>query len=64
MIDAKLVDSEPATPRSTPESSDVDDDDEDDDEGMTEIRFAPDDKAKLQEMFGEVGVNCCKTKFI
>ena len=36
MIDTKLVESEPATPRSTPETSD----DEDEDEGgMTEIRY-------------------------
>merc|ERR1719468_1456224 len=49
MIDAKLVDSEPSTPRSTPEGSD---DDEDDGEGgMTEVRFAPDDKSKIQAMF-------------
>ena len=34
--------------RSTPETSDSEDDDG---EGMTEIRFAPEDKTKLQEMF-------------
>lgn len=50
MIDAKLVDSEPSTPRSTPETSDDDDDDEEGG-GMTEIRFSPDDKSKLQPMF-------------
>lgn len=49
MIDAKLVDSEPSTPRSTPETSD--DEDEDGEGGMTEIRFSPDDKSKLQSMF-------------
>ena len=34
--------------RSTPETSD---EDEDNSEGMTEIRFVPEDKSKLQEMF-------------
>ena len=38
MIDVKLVESAPPTPRSTPETSDSD---EDDGEGMTEIRFVP-----------------------
>merc|ERR1712008_616911 len=38
MIDAKLVDSVPGTPASTPETSD-DDDEADDGEGMTEIRL-------------------------
>merc|ERR1712122_419600 len=49
MIDVKLVDSEPSTPRSTPETSD--DEDQESGEGMTEVRFVPDDKSKLQEMF-------------
>merc|ERR1712051_86443 len=53
MIDAKLVDSVPGTPASTPETSD-DDDEADDGEGMTEIRFAPDDKATLQVMFSSM----------
>merc|ERR1712203_120518 len=48
MIDTKLVDSEPSTPVSTPETSD---DEPDDGEGMTEVRFAPDEKANLQVMF-------------
>jgi nucleotide-sensitive chloride channel 1A len=55
MIDVRLVDSDGTpTPSSTPESSDADDDDDDDDdsgEGMTEIRFIPDDKSKLHDMF-------------
>ena len=46
MIDVKLVESAPPTPRSTPETSDSDEGD--DGEGMTEIRFVPDDKSKLQ----------------
>merc|ERR1712008_126299 len=53
MIDAKLVDSVPGTPASTPETSD-DDDEADDGEGMTEIRFAPDGKATLQVMFSSM----------
>jgi len=57
MIDAKLVDSEPTTPTSTPETSD--DDENDDGEGMTEIRFAPDDKANLQVMF--TSMSHCQT---
>ena len=36
-----------------PETSD-DDDEADDGEGMTEIRFAPDDKATLQVMFSSM----------
>ncbi len=52
MIDTKLVDSEPPTPRSTPETSDDDDDDDaSSGQGMTEIRFVPDDKPKLEAMF-------------
>ena len=35
--------------RSTPETSD--DEDQESGEGMTEVRFVPDDKSKLQEMF-------------
>ena len=53
MIDVQLVDSDGMpTPSSTPESSDADDDEEDvDDEGITEIRFVPDDKTQLDVMF-------------
>merc|ERR1711874_723159 len=51
MIDTKLVDSEPSTPVSTPETSD---DEPDDGEGMTEVRFAPDEKANLQVMFSSM----------
>jgi phenylpropionate dioxygenase-like ring-hydroxylating dioxygenase large terminal subunit len=56
MIDVKLVDSEPGTPRSTPETSDDDDDADDDTSGggMTEVRFVPDDKSKLQIMFNSM----------
>lgn len=50
MIDVKLVDSEPGTPTSTPETSD-DEDEANDGEGMTEVRFVPEDKSKLQDMF-------------
>ena len=35
--------------RSTPETSD--DEEQEDGEGMTEIRFIPEDKSKLQQMF-------------
>merc|ERR1712223_742169 len=51
MIDVKLVESAPPTPRSTPEASDSSEDEINDGEGMTEVRFVPDDKSKLQEMF-------------
>merc|ERR1711936_321507 len=51
MIDVKLVESAPPTPRSTPEGSDDSGDEINDGEGMTEVRFVPDDKSKLQEMF-------------
>jgi len=53
MIDKKLVDSDGMpTPTSTPESSDVDDEDEaDDGEDMTEIRFVPENKDCLQDLF-------------
>merc|ERR1712227_320191 len=51
MIDTKLVDSEPSTPVSTPETSD---DEADDGGGMTEVRFAPDEKANLQVMFSSM----------
>jgi len=53
MIDVQLVDSDGMpTQSSTPESSDADDDEEDvDDEGITEIRFVPDDKTQLDVMF-------------
>jgi len=54
MIDKKLTDSEGMpTPTSTPESSDLDDDSESDDEAsdMTEIRFVPENKACLQDLF-------------
>jgi len=51
MIDTKLVDSEPSTPVSTPETSD---DEPDDGEGMTEVRFAPDAKENLQIMFSSM----------
>ena len=52
MIDVRLVDSDGTpTPSSTPESSDAEDDDEEEDEGMTEVRYVPDDKTKLDDMF-------------
>jgi len=54
MIDKKLTDSEGMpTPNSTPESSDVDDDDDGDSTSgdMTEIRFVPENKACLQDLF-------------
>jgi len=52
MIDKKLCDSEGMpTPTSTPESSDVDDDDSDDGSDMTEIRFVPENKGSLQDLF-------------
>ena len=57
MIDVRLLD-ETGTPMSTPTSSDAgsDSEQEDSDGGMTEIRFVPDDKTKLDEMFAQV--NC------
>ena len=54
MIDKKLTDSEGMpTPTSTPESSDIDDDSESDGDAsdMTEIRFVPENKACLQDLF-------------
>ena len=54
MIDVRLVDSDGTpTPSSTPESSDAEEEDDDADsgEGMTEIRYIPDDKSKLEDMF-------------
>ncbi len=54
MIDVRLVDSDGTpTPSSTPESSDAEEEDDDADsgQGMTEIRYVPDDKSKLEEMF-------------
>ena len=41
MIDVRLVNSEPPTPSSTPESSDADDDEDDGEsgDGVTEIRY-------------------------
>ena len=55
MIDVRLVNSDGTpTPSSTSDSSDADDDEDDDDdsgEGMTEIRYVPDDKSKLHDMF-------------
>ena len=52
MIDKKLVESDGIpTPTSTPESSDVDESSEDDEEGMTEIRFVPENKGCLQDLF-------------
>lgn len=55
MIDVRLLD-ETGTPMSTPTSSDAgsDSEQEDSDGGMTEIRFVPDDKTKLDEMFAQV----------
>jgi len=52
MIDVRLVD-EMGTPMSTPTSSDADDsgNEDDSDGGMTEIRFVPDDRGKLDTMF-------------
>jgi hypothetical protein len=53
MIDVRLVNpSEPSTPSSASEASDADEDDDDEEEeGITEIRYVPDDKSKLGEMF-------------
>ena len=51
MIDVRLVDPEKLpTPTSTPETSE-DESDDPDDPGMTEIRYVPDNSAKLQDMF-------------
>ena len=51
MIDVRLVDHEKTpTPTSTPETSE-DESDDPDDPGMTEIRFVPDNSAKLQDIF-------------
>ena len=51
MIDVRLVDPEKSpTPTSTPETSE-DESDDPDDPGMTEIRFVPDNSAKLQDIF-------------
>ena len=51
MIDVRLVDPEKTpTPTSTPETSE-DESDDPDDPGMTEIRYVPDNSAKLQDMF-------------
>jgi len=51
MIDVRLVDHESTpTPTSTPETSE-DESDDPDDPGMTEIRFVPDNVAKLQDIF-------------
>ena len=51
MIDVRLVDPESTpTPTSTPETSE-DESDDPDDPGMTEIRFVPDNMAKLQDIF-------------
>jgi len=54
MIDVRLVDSD-GTPMSTPTSSDAGSDDEgnddDSDGGMTEVRFVPDDRASLDQLF-------------
>merc|ERR1712029_150920 len=53
MIDVRLVD-ETGTPMSTPTSSEAGSDSENEEEsdgGMTEIRFVPDDKNKLDTMF-------------
>ena len=51
MIDVRLVDSDGTpTPSSTPESSDAEDDEEEG-EGMTEVRYVPEDKTKLEDMF-------------
>ena len=51
MIDVSLVDPEQTpTPTSTPETSE-DESDDPDDPGMTEVRFVPDNKDKLQDMF-------------
>ena len=51
MIDVSLVDPEKTpTPTSTPETSE-DESDDPDDPGMTEVRFVPDNKDKLQDMF-------------
>ena len=48
MIDVSLVDPEKTpTPTSTPETSE-DESDDPDDPGMTEVRFVPDNKDKLQ----------------
>lgn len=49
IIDVRLVDSE-GTPNSTPNASD-DDEDGQSDQGMTEIRFVPEDKTALEPMF-------------
>ena len=60
ILDVRLEDSDGTpSPTSTPSNSDVNDDSDgdddgvqlDDDEGITEIRFCPEDTAKLQEMF-------------
>ena len=58
ILDVRLEDSDGTpSPTSTPSNSDVNDSDDDDgvqlddDEGITEIRFCPEDTAKLQEMF-------------
>ena len=52
MIDVRLVDSDGTpTPSSTPESSDAEDDEDEEGEGMTEVRYVPEDKTKLEDMF-------------
>jgi len=54
MIDVRLVDSD-GTPMSTPTSSNAGSDDEgnedDSEEGMTEVRFIPDDRGSLDQLF-------------
>ena len=62
MIDVRLVDPEKTpTPTSTPETSE-DESDDPDDPGMTEIRYVPDNSAKLQDMFKAMSdcQVCCK----
>ncbi len=56
VIDVRLVDSdETPTPSSSTRGSDAEDEErgggDDDDAGITEIRFVPEDSAKLQSMF-------------
>jgi len=52
MIDVRLMDSVHNTPSSSSAGSDMEDNEENDSEGgMTEIRFIPDDKSKLDSLF-------------
>jgi len=50
MIDVRLVDTE-GTPTSSSAGSDMEDNEDDSEGGMTEIRFVPDDKSKLETLF-------------